>query len=97
MKRLLTLFLLGCLSIDTAAAQPPQTPSRAKCLQKCLDDFRDNMDECEDSCFVCDVWILWCWRGHTDRDCMETCSGGADDVYEACVAECGPPPPPRQP
>lgn len=90
-----SLLLLVGLSVCTIAAQQPsQVQSRAKCLQKCLDDFQDNMDDCEDSCFTCDVWILFCVAGHTNKECLETCSAGAQEVYEACKAECPPQPQP---
>ena len=87
-----SLLLLGGLSMGSIAAQKTKADSRAQCLQRCLAQYQDNLDDCEDSCFVCDFWLLFCVAGHTDEACRETCNAGAQEVWEACKAECPPPP-----
>lgn len=86
-----SLFLLGGLSVGTIAAQQPrQAQSRARCLQKCFDEYLDDLGDCQDMCFVCDLWIVVCIAGHTNLECVDQCAENAEDDYNDCKADCPP-------
>jgi hypothetical protein len=84
-----SLLLLCVLSAGALAAQKEKPDSRAQCLQKCLEQYRENIEKCKDACLICQRRFLFiCVSRVTDESCLATCKAGAVGVYEACKAEC---------
>ena len=84
---LVPLFLFSWSSSAEALQDNKQT-TQAECLQACWDQYQEDIKKCKDACWVCDVWILWCWSGHVDEECLADCKEAAKEAYEACKAEC---------
>lgn len=77
-------------ALPTSAQDDTKPDTYAECLQRCLDQYLENLEACHDSCWVCDVWILFCVSGHVDSKCFSDCSAAAKQVHEACKRECRP-------
>jgi hypothetical protein len=95
MKSLLTSLasaaVLALFTILPASAQDSEGETRAECLQRCFDQYIENLEACEDACYVCDTWIIFfCASGHTDQACFTNCTNEAKRVHEACKRECPP-------
>ena len=65
------------------------------CLQKCFDQYNQNVRDCKETCWVCTFSILGiCISGHHDEACLTACRNLASEILEECKAECVPPPQP---
>jgi hypothetical protein len=89
-----TFGFLRPTAAQSQAGAAPAPGSVEACKQKCFDKYDKNVNDCKKTAKVCDFWILWiCTASHTDMDVFEACKAAAKEVLDACLAECGGPPP----
>lgn len=82
-----------CL-LRSSEAQPIQGAAQADltveaCKQKCVDQYKKNVNACKKAAKTCDFWILWmCAASHLDQEVFETCKAAAGEVLDACLEAC---------